>query len=274
MEKYRVILLETDSFGVSSFYKDLKASEGFEVVVYPNLWIAYRANISYKGKLIIQTKTALLGLFFKRNRTILLLHGFIGLYEYSYIPFLLKNMFFKVVSNRSEVWSNSYITANINLMLWSIKTQRILYPSQFERKSSTFLKRDIDFLFVGRNTRAKNIALAARVVKEYNVQNGESKKLTVVSNSLPKINDNLIDFRGLVQRGEVLELMIRSKVFISLNTLEPYGIVYEEALAHGCLVVSPVHTGFFEKNYTNPRVIGVASNDPGEIAKDIRNKLN
>lgn len=269
MAESRVILLKSDSFGIHSYYHDLSKKLGYEVCVYPNLIVAYFKNIRYRGTVIIQTKSAILGLFFRKKHTVLVLHGYIGLFEYSFYQWLTKNLLLKIVSMRSEVWSNSYVTASINQMMWSIESIKIVYPNALVLQEKLSSQRKIEFLFVGRNTRAKNIELCARIVHEYNCLTGSKARLTVVSDSLPVSYHDLIDYRGQLDRKEIMKIMRNTIVFISLNPLEPYGIVYEEALSNGCFVVAPVHSGFFEKNYRNPMVVGVASNDAEDVARAI-----
>ncbi len=58
--------------------------------------------------------------------------------------------------------------------------------------------------------------------------------------------DGRIEFLGVLEPAQVRERLRRSRVFISANPLEPFGIVYLEALSQGCAVAMPASGGGLE----------------------------
>jgi glycosyltransferase involved in cell wall biosynthesis len=61
--------------------------------------------------------------------------------------------------------------------------------------------------------------------------------------------DETITFTGKLSRGEVLNIMGKTKVMLHTASYESFGMVYIEALAHGCKVVShPVGLAYEDKN--------------------------
>jgi glycosyltransferase involved in cell wall biosynthesis len=59
-------------------------------------------------------------------------------------------------------------------------------------------------------------------------------------------NDGRVKFFGALSAIEVRDRLRRSRVFISANPTEPFGIVYLEALSQGCAVVMPASGGGLE----------------------------
>lgn len=58
--------------------------------------------------------------------------------------------------------------------------------------------------------------------------------------------DKRIEFLGVLSPAEVRDRLSRSRVFVSANPTEPFGIVYLEALSQGCSVAMPASGGGLE----------------------------
>jgi len=73
--------------------------------------------------------------------------------------------------------------------------------------------------------------------------------------SLEKLanGDKRIEFLGTLSPGQVRERLRRTRVFLSANPTEPFGIAYLEALSQGCAVAMPASGGGLE---IAPELIG------------------
>ena len=58
-----------------------------------------------------------------------------------------------------------------------------------------------------------------------------------------KYSNTPIEFLGKLSSSDVSELFQSSKFFISMNSLEPFGIVFAEALMNGCNVITESTAG-------------------------------
>jgi glycosyltransferase involved in cell wall biosynthesis len=85
-----------------------------------------------------------------------------------------------------------------------------------------------------------------------------------------------IEFLGTIAPAQVRDRLRRSRLFVSGNPAEPFGIAYLEALSQGCMVVMPASGGGLE---IAPELIGSqiqlfpASVDRTEVASALRRAL-
>ena len=103
--------------------------------------------------------------------------------------------------------------------------------------------RQNNLLYVGRLVEVKNVDLAIRAFlltgnsKLKFVIDGYGNEYKVLKNKY--ITEKKIIFNGAIEHSKIIREYLNSKVFISLNESEPFGITYEEAIASGLYVVAP-----------------------------------
>lgn len=136
--------------------------------------------------------------------------------------------------------------------------------------------------FVGRLHRAKNVGRLLPAIREVLDENrglcawiiGDGPQRTELERLAR--GDERIQFMGTLSPEQVRERLQRTRVFVSANPSEPFGIVYLEALSQGCAVAMPASGGGLE---IAPHLIGTAihlfpaSMARGEIASALRNAL-
>jgi glycosyltransferase involved in cell wall biosynthesis len=112
------------------------------------------------------------------------------------------------------------------------------------------LNKENIILFTANLLPRKNLRM---VINAFNVIANTEWKLVVLGDGVEyeelyektKNNKN-IDMVGRVSRGEVLEYMKKSKVFVLPSDRETFGIVYLEAVASKCMVIGKKYTGVYE----------------------------
>lgn len=177
------------------------------------------------------------------------LHGFTSLGYYSKIKFLIMMIIDKIYAKDFDyLVSNSSFTKLINKDIFDTRVDKVipigLEPSFFEVTNTVNREqKDIDMLFVGRLVEAKHVDLLIKAVGR------SSRKLSVViigegpeAEYLKKLATTLginVNFLGRKNREQLFEYYSRSKVFVSLNEHEPFGMVYLEALYFSCKIVCP-----------------------------------
>lgn len=113
--------------------------------------------------------------------------------------------------------------------------------------------------FVGRLVEAKNVDRLLPAMRGIQKENphlricivGDGPQRQTLESSLPA--DSTVQFMGNLDASSVRGILRRTKVFISGNEMEPFGIAYVEALSQGCAVVMPASGGGLE---IAPELIG------------------
>lgn len=186
-----------------------------------------------------------------------LLHGFTNGNAYSFVKFLAMMVIDRIIKRRTDLFlANSKFTKFINEEMFGLKVQGVfqigLPDSQLEkmRNSKTNLSRR-DFVYIGRLVSAKGVDKIIRCFSNYENEWPESH-LKIVGygpeeNKLKKMAGNhRISFLGKKSHESVLDEYNLSKVFISLNAAEPYGITYLEALLSNMYIIAPNTGGHVE----------------------------
>lgn len=101
-----------------------------------------------------------------------------------------------------------------------------------------------DILYVGRIVKVKHLDTALEAVSQLNPNDYRLFKIWGYGDKEPYLkkkysNNAQIVFKGAMNHFDVYKAYQSSKVFISLNPAEPFGITYEEAIANGLYVVAP-----------------------------------
>jgi glycosyltransferase involved in cell wall biosynthesis len=136
--------------------------------------------------------------------------------------------------------------------------------------------------YVGRLHRSKNIHKVLPAMRDVLDENDGLRAWIVgdgpMRETLEKMagGDRRIEFLGMLSPVQVREKLRRSRVFVSANPTEPFGIVYLEALSQGCAVAMPASGGGLE---IAPELIGsqiqlfAASADRASVASALRRAL-
>ncbi len=210
----------------------------------------------FKPDLIISSlEYSLLFSYFPTSaKKIHILHGFTNLKYYNFIKFFIMHLIDKIIKNKYDVLlSNSEFTEIINDEIFNIQSNGYFHIGIDGKQINKIIDCDNDYknglLYVGRVVPAKHVDLAIdaflklKTDQLFNIvgYGSEYKKL------LRKYADNKnIIFKGAVGHDEVQKFFANSKVFISLNQFEPFGITYLEAIASGAFVVAPKTGGQVE----------------------------
>lgn len=109
-----------------------------------------------------------------------------------------------------------------------------------------------NILVVSRLIEQKHIDCIIKAISELN-KNKEGYSLTIIGDGelrtkLEKLVYSLsaegwCDFKGRLERQEVLEQMNKADVFVLLSEMETFGMVYTEAMSQGCITVGSLNEG-------------------------------
>ena len=207
--------------------------------------------LDFKPELVIASlEYTLLIMILKKKlpntKFITVLHGF-PTYRYSFRKrYLLLNILRRARKHSHLVVSNSKLTALMNNEIYGIKTDLIIYLGLKEKyiDYNKIKSDEIVFLYVGRLVQEKNVDLVCQLylILEPFYKNS---RLDIVGDGpeydklSQKFKRNNIIFHGKKSREDTLDFYKRSKVFISLNPHEPFGLVYLEALINKCKIICP-----------------------------------
>lgn len=129
----------------------------------------------------------------------------------------------------------------------SIKKEDIIIPWGMDSLQVNAVSKDIDVIGVGNLTPLKNFDAFLEVLVEVKRTRENLKAYLVGYGPLEAKLNQRIDLLGLTEnvklsgklsRRETLECMARSKVLLHTSTYESFGMVFIEAQAMGCRVVS------------------------------------
>lgn len=205
----------------------------------------------FKPELVISSLQYSLLFCFLNLRTVKvhILHGFTGFKYYSSTKFYIMHFIDVVIRKKFDyLLANSTFTKLINEEVFNIKSDGYFYIG-LEREALKKItdtsgknsnKKDV--LFIGRIVPAKGVEksikafLRLKCTSNFKIA-GYGSELALLKQKY-KLNKN-IEFEGMVDQDQALKLYRESKVFISLNPSEPFGITYVEAIANGMFVVAP-----------------------------------
>jgi glycosyltransferase involved in cell wall biosynthesis len=217
----------------------------------------------FKPDLVLSSLAyGLINLFYKRSKRVYYLHGF-PTKVYGYIKSKMVIEGSRLFSKHADITiANSSLTKMINQELYGLRVDYVVNPGvsfsfleNLKRlKTNTKLNSTrSDVLYVGRLVRAKGLYQLVEAMRIVSLRFQDVKLL--IAGDGPERN-NLIDtlkkngvpyvYLGILDQNQLLELYLHSKVFVSLNSHEPFGITYLEAALAGCKIVCPVTGGHMD----------------------------
>jgi glycosyltransferase involved in cell wall biosynthesis len=156
-----------------------------------------------------------------------------------------------------------------------------IHPLFLETWPETETTRDA-ITYIGRQHCAKNVDRLLPAIQDVLDENPGLRAWIVGDGPMrPELErsvagDRRVEFTGALGPVEVRERLRRSRVFVSGNPAEPFGIAYLEALSQGCAVVMPASGGGLE---IAPEMIGgkiqlfSAAVSRAEVASALRGAL-
>lgn len=144
----------------------------------------------------------------------------------------------------------SFLSYAINKKINRIICDAVIYNGcNFKVEQNTKHKRTIDFIYVGRLYRDKEVEMIADAFLILLKKNphlncciigyGELEELFTKG----KYYNSGIKFLGRKNSDEIKKILLDSKFFISMNPLEPLGIVFNEAILSGCNIITQSTSG-------------------------------
>ena len=146
--------------------------------------------------------------------------------------------------------ANSTFTKFINEQIFNLSVDGVFNIGldhdliELLKQKNVTTERKNNIVFVGRIVKAKKLGCALEAVSELDKNLFDEFKIYGYGKEKEllekKYGDNKkISFEGPVIHENIRNAYKNSKVFISLNPAEPFGITYEEALANGLFIVAP-----------------------------------
>lgn len=153
----------------------------------------------------------------------------------------------------------SFLSYAINKKINNILCDKVIHNGCALIPNKNNSIRDIDFMYVGRLFRDKEVEMIGDAFKLLKKAKPELKLVVAGFGELEplftdgKFKDCGIDFLGKLTQDQVRTYLNKSKFFISMNPLEPFGTVFNEAVMNGCNIVTQSSNGsmalFLNKEY-------------------------
>jgi glycosyltransferase involved in cell wall biosynthesis len=148
--------------------------------------------------------------------------------------------------SNTEICTCSYISKNLNEVIFGHNEIKVIHHYLESNTVMGFnsIEKNIDYIYVGRFSKQKKIE---SILNNFELLSNLGFKCVVVGFSAPnEYSNSKIDFKGEFSSQQVHSILLQSKVFVSLNPLEPFGISYVEAYNSGCKILCPSNSGFSE----------------------------
>lgn len=182
--------------------------------------------------------------------------------------------------------SNSSFTKMINEIFFNINVDKVVpigISPIFRDVSVEENPRKFDFLYVGRIRYNKGLDKIINALAKLKLEGWTDLKLAVVGDGparaeCEKLASDLginVFFAGKLDQLSTIEYYKNSKVFISLDTKEPYGQTFIEAVSCGCNIVCPTSGGQVEYLREYPeKVAYTIAYDISDIAYSMKKLLS
>lgn len=178
----------------------------------------------------------------------------------------------------------SYISQAINANFYKIKCNTVI-PNGILTNSINPVqvcseKREFDFIYVGRLFRDKRVDMIADGFIKLLEKNNNLKLAIVGGGEMAplfqkggKYNSPNICYFGQQNHEKVYEFFRRSKIFISLNELEPLATTMMEAAINGCNIITPVTSGVTQLFLNDPAYHNADISSVDSLADDMERAL-
>ena len=216
------------------------------------------------------------------------LHGFFNRSYYGKIKSEIGSWVQRLFTRKSNyVFANSFFTKMINDQFFGIKTDKVFHLGVTSEYSNTIRDKNIKkekntFLYVGRLVQAKGVGYIVEAMKLLQ-DKGIYYKTYIAGDGddmieLKKyVNDYKLNihYLGRISQKELVTYYEKSEIFISMNSSEPFGIVFPEAILAKCKIICPYTGGQVEYlvDYKN-RISFVDEKSPKSIAEGAIKLLN
>lgn len=213
--------------------------------------------LSFRPDLVISSLqySLILSFYNLKCKKVHILHGFTNFTYYSSLKFFLMHYIDQIVRKKFDFFiANSKYTQYINKVIFNIKSDGVIYIGigknqlgYIEANRNCGERRGL--LYIGRLVPAKNVEAA---IKAFNSLRYSERKFEIFGygseyNRLYSMyHSDKVKFNGAIGYENVIKQYLTSKVFISLNDSEPFGITYVEALASGMFIIAPNKGGQVE----------------------------
>lgn len=196
---------------------------------------------------------------FNKCKYIQVLHGF---------PCQINSKFKAWIVNNTAKYSKKYfdfvvtvsfLSYAINKKLNLIECDKVIYNGCNFIPNTSAENKQIDFIYIGRLFRDKGVEMIADAFVR--LKNKDPKFNCVIAGygelehvfKQDKYTNSGVEFIGKLTQEQVHEKLSKSKFFISMNPLEPFGIVFNEALLCGCNIITQSSSGcspiYIKKDY-------------------------
>lgn len=249
-----------------TFVSDDKSSKLNNIVVKAPLFYSKIGRIIKKERpdLVICSLKYSLGIRtykrkWKQATYIQVLHGFACPVNGRMKAWLTNSLLKRASKKFDHVVSVSELTYAINKKINLINSDKVIINGVDLKPSLEPTEREYDFVYIGRLFKDKGIELICdsfvslkKIKPEWKFAiagYGEDEELFLPGG---KYHNNSINFLGRLNGEEVSKLLSKSKFFISLNPLEPFGIVFSEAVVNGCNIITQSTSGCSETFIKKP----------------------
>lgn len=184
----------------------------------------------------------------------------------------------------------SYISQAINWKIYKIRCDLVI-PNGIRTDDLSLMKNDAsistlnierpyDFLYVGRLYRDKNVDLLCKAFIELKTKYPSLSLAVVGGGELEEkfkkgaeFDKPGIFFFGQQPHSNVFEFYRKSKIFISLNELEPLATTFMEAACEGCELASPITSGIMQLFWNNKHMTPVDISSVSSLASCMEKTL-
>ena len=153
----------------------------------------------------------------------------------------------------------SFLSYAINKKINGIVCDKVIHNGCALIPNNKEIERTIDFIYVGRLFRDKEVEMIGDAFAILKSKQPHLRFVVAGFGELEsmfkdgKFKESGIEFAGRLTQSQVRDYLSQSKFFISMNPLEPFGTVFNEAVMNGCNIVTQSSNGsmalFLKKNY-------------------------
>ncbi len=103
-------------------------------------------------------------------------------------------------------------------------------------KKNNFNPKNMNFLFIGRLVKEKNILRLVKIIKSINKRDKSSHYITIIGDGYLRsdiLKYSCVRYEGLLPQNQIIKFALNSDVFILPSLYEPWGVVTHEMSALG-----------------------------------------